>query len=103
RRRHTRSKRDWSSDVCSSDLGGITVRRRVNGQTVGRLHLKQADLLVRGTHKYGQDGGSDRLIGRIAYRRLKVNLPLQVILLKVRSEERRVGKECRRRETTARE
>src|SRR5207249_11022806 len=24
RRRHTRSKRDWSSDVCSSDLGGET-------------------------------------------------------------------------------
>src|SRR5207249_8478731 len=23
RRRHTRSKRDWSSDVCSSDLGGL--------------------------------------------------------------------------------
>src|SRR5699024_12193627 len=23
RRRHTRSKRDWSSDVCSSDLGAI--------------------------------------------------------------------------------
>src|SRR5699024_11736122 len=26
RRRHTRSKRDWSSDVCSSDLGGVSVR-----------------------------------------------------------------------------
>src|SRR5207249_693818 len=25
RRRHTRSKRDWSSDVCSSDLDGIVV------------------------------------------------------------------------------
>src|SRR5699024_11621996 len=25
RRRHTRSKRDWSSDVCSSDLGGGAV------------------------------------------------------------------------------
>src|SRR6266536_1540012 len=25
RRRHTRSTRDWSSDVCSSDLGGGTV------------------------------------------------------------------------------
>src|SRR6266513_4395741 len=25
RRRHTRSKRDWSSDVCSSDLGGFAV------------------------------------------------------------------------------
>src|SRR5699024_11756047 len=24
RRRHTRSKRDWSSDVCSSDLGGCS-------------------------------------------------------------------------------
>src|SRR5699024_10070852 len=27
RRRHTRSKRDWSSDVCSSDLGDIIVVR----------------------------------------------------------------------------
>src|SRR5699024_8409427 len=25
RRRHTRSKRDWSSDVCSSDLGALFV------------------------------------------------------------------------------
>src|SRR5699024_11451083 len=25
RRRHTRSKRDWSSDVCSSDLLGFTL------------------------------------------------------------------------------
>src|SRR5699024_12016454 len=26
RRRHTRSKRDWSSDVCSSDLGSTSFR-----------------------------------------------------------------------------
>src|SRR5699024_12143900 len=26
RRRHTRSKRDWSSDVCSSDLVSITIQ-----------------------------------------------------------------------------
>src|SRR5699024_11351901 len=25
RRRHTRSKRDWSSDVCSSDLNGAQI------------------------------------------------------------------------------
>src|SRR5207249_8913313 len=25
RRRHTRSKRDWSSDVCSSDLGKMVI------------------------------------------------------------------------------
>src|SRR2546422_3178192 len=28
RRRHTRCSRDWSSDVCSSDLEGVRVRRR---------------------------------------------------------------------------
>src|SRR5699024_11609721 len=28
RRRHTRSKRDWSSDVCSSDLPKSSYRRR---------------------------------------------------------------------------
>src|SRR2546421_6476965 len=27
RRRHTRSDRDWSSDVCSSDLGGYPMTR----------------------------------------------------------------------------
>src|SRR5699024_11407051 len=27
RRRHTRSKRDWSSDVCSSDLWGVLADR----------------------------------------------------------------------------
>src|SRR5207249_9413549 len=31
RRRHTRSKRDWSSDVCSSDLA---IRRAPDGVTV---------------------------------------------------------------------
>src|SRR5699024_12875558 len=29
RRRHTRSKRDWSSDVCSSDLGKTTTIRSI--------------------------------------------------------------------------
>src|SRR5207249_6170541 len=32
RRRHTRSKRDWSSDVCSSDLG--LKKKRVRGGTL---------------------------------------------------------------------
>src|SRR2546428_5099298 len=30
RRRHTRSDRDWSSDVCSSDLLGKTLRQRLD-------------------------------------------------------------------------
>src|SRR6266513_4047119 len=38
RRRHTRSKRDWSSDVCSSDLG------RVRGRTLTLAELNRATL-----------------------------------------------------------
>src|SRR5699024_3931905 len=39
RRRHTRSKRDWSSDVCSSDLPYVLfIRRMVILAIVGALH-----------------------------------------------------------------
>src|SRR5207249_8551604 len=40
RRRHTRSKRDWSSDVCSSDLGQSVqyVRRDLRSQVRIGLH-----------------------------------------------------------------
>src|SRR5437868_11903731 len=60
RRRHTRSKRDWSSDVCSSDLV-----RRLENPVPGRRGLLPG---------IGPDTGSP-----------------------ARSEERRVGKECRSR------
>src|SRR5699024_94594 len=36
RRRHTRSKRDWSSDVCSSDLQSLTHLRDL--RSVGNIH-----------------------------------------------------------------
>src|SRR5699024_11305557 len=39
RRRHTRSKRDWSSDVCSSDLG----------RTLGRAGAHTGTALVTGS------------------------------------------------------
>src|SRR5699024_11557909 len=32
RRRHTRSKRDWSSDVCSSDLAYVDLRHMIAGK-----------------------------------------------------------------------
>src|SRR5437870_11838803 len=64
RRRHTRWPRDWSSDVCSSDL---------SAQGQAQAHRRAGD------ERYGGDrrhvGGAG---GRAA-----------------RSEERRVGKECR--------
>src|SRR5437868_14491447 len=69
RRRHTRSKRDWSSDVCSSDLGGIRVER---------------------------GSGSDRPLQE-AERSLEAGE-----LVALRSEERRVGKECTTRRAASR-
>src|SRR5207249_9326070 len=61
RRRHTRSKRDWSSDVCSSDLDA----ELRHGEQPGG-DLAQAS------------SGRDETAAR-----------------EDRSEERRVGKECR--------
>src|SRR5690606_40104305 len=56
RRRHTRFSRDWSSDVCSSDLSRIPaahtvrpgvpaawIRRRRRAATAGSLSLEGAD------------------------------------------------------------
>src|SRR6266704_3683578 len=41
RRRHTRSKRDWSSDVCSSDLVGKLLRRPAGLLDIGE-HIERA-------------------------------------------------------------
>src|SRR5271167_2969211 len=40
RRRHTRSKRDWSSDVCSSDLGGNALTQVLKGEARYDLTLR---------------------------------------------------------------
>src|SRR5437868_11831151 len=71
RRRHTRSKRDWSSDVCSSDL------EKGYYFTVLVFGLYAAISL--------QKSVRDRAEG------------VPVTGIYYRSEERRVGKECRSR------
>src|SRR5699024_11747509 len=43
RRRHTRSKRDWSSDVCSSDLLGVVPMR--DGKLQGKNVFNRQELL----------------------------------------------------------
>src|SRR5690606_39644233 len=67
RRRHTRFSRDWSSDVCSSDLGGLF-----------------------GVQNPQQGGGGFSFGGVSTFGA-------------GRSEERRVGKECRVRGSQWRE
>src|SRR5207249_8047285 len=43
RRRHTRSKRDWSSDVCSSDLSAVALVVLVAGCAVPNAGLYESD------------------------------------------------------------
>src|SRR5690606_40177339 len=41
RRRHTRFSRDWSSDVCSSDLEGITVPDGMAIDCLGNIYVTE--------------------------------------------------------------
>src|SRR5687768_18220311 len=68
RRRHTRCSRDWSSDVCSSDLSEAQAPNAFEIVTMGPAQPARARI------------GSEAQVADI-----------------LRSEERRVGKECRSR------
>src|SRR3712207_7961905 len=87
RRRHTRYWRDWSSDVCSSDL----VRHRLPGQE---------DVLDQ-QHQPPDEGTSDQSSHHAECPRpcslVTDELIDGTIVSNGRSEERRVGKECRSR------
>src|SRR5256886_11541126 len=85
RRRHTRFDCDWSSDVCSSDLHlandtsfGVGFAPFSELETV----VLQTELLINGALKKDlKEVGQD----------------IKVMGVRHRSEERRVGKECRSR------
>src|SRR2546422_6335341 len=87
RRRHTRCSRDWSSDVCSSDLNVMNSPARLyhNGDVIRECFQKLGRWIV---SCHAKD--------------LKWETEYQVCFREVipgrgRSEERRVGKECRSR------
>src|SRR5204863_1319546 len=91
RRRHTRSLRDWSSDVCSSDL--------IAGRS---FTLKLPSIILRSEIEAGLMDGSFSVkdLPAIWADKVRLYLGLDVptdTLGVLRSEERRVGKECRAR------
>src|SRR5260221_6377369 len=88
RRRHTRSLCDWSSDVCSSDLVTPAQHKR-------SIEL-QRKLLTTPANKSARDR---RNAHRRQLREAKsiAKKSAQLARQDARSEERRVGKECRSR------
>src|SRR5256884_4884982 len=86
RRRHTRCSRDWSSDVCSSDLVAVLPTRNVPAavkeltRCVEQLGFVGAELPTNSQGRYPGEPYFHPLYEEAQ-----------------RSEERRVGKECRSR------
>src|SRR5690606_39586264 len=81
RRRHTRFSRDWSSDVCSSDLAAGAQRGLLPETKTKEMPMKlQTCLLV-----------VLAMVSNVAGAQEKPEV------INLRSEERRVGKECRSR------
>src|SRR3712207_6935556 len=86
RRRHTRYWRDWSSDVCSSDLG-MSERDLID---------QLGTIAKSGTQAFmdqATDKNDVRLIGQFGVGFYSAF----IVSSRVRSEERRVGKEGRSR------
>src|SRR5690606_40047428 len=93
RRRHTRFSRDWSSDVCSSDLDRDDAGPNNNWMDPAEAHAK-VDALFDGAMR-------GRTLYVVPYCMGPIDSPFSRCGVEitdspyVRSEERRVGKECR--------
>src|SRR5256885_5393724 len=88
RRRHTRLQGDWSSDVCSSDLVPIFHSRDlVNWTPIGHVLTRASQLDLGGVYSSGG----------IYAPTLRHHAGRFYMITTLRSEERRVGKECRSR------
>src|SRR5690606_41198838 len=100
-RRHTRFSRDWSSDVCSSDLGTEPSPEmevfHQNPDMFARFILDQGKFLMRITQTKKESGMLKKCVftARATY-----NVSERKIQISNRSEERRGGKENRARWST---
>src|SRR5690606_40420162 len=91
RRRHTRFSRDWSSDVCSSDLGSLGLKFDALLSTVD-VALQVVLALACGLQRFDDGLGLD--VSAIGERGDHFAVAERA-LCGSRSEERRVGKEGR--------
>src|SRR5690606_40501305 len=93
RRRHTRFSRDWSSDVCSSDLRAVdSLGNPVSDGTEIFFTTDTSSGIVGGGE--GAQGSAKTIKGEASV--LLATDPSKAgVHTVIRSEERRVGKECR--------
>src|SRR5207249_9663095 len=95
RRRHTRSKRDWSSDVCSSDLLSIPEYHPI--PTDFAIFIARPEMMALAHLLEHPVIGTQTMSTKIGGQILKRSNKDLGRVLAIRSEERRVGKECRAR------
>src|SRR5690606_40725889 len=92
RRRHTRFSRDWSSDVCSSDLRFRFYSTVLNGVP------EQQERWERAVSRVGALNGLGEALGQLYVERYfpaSSKRQMEELVENLRSEERRVGKEGR--------
>src|SRR3712207_9484335 len=88
RRRHTRYWRDWSSDVCSSDLYSSRLAASVWADRASTPVVPAASRVT---------SSRPNATGRLRRTEPADRPGLVAVIAQGRSEERRVGKECRSR------
>src|SRR5207253_6399358 len=99
RRRHTRWPRDWSSDVCSSDLTAVDGTNAVVPTYIGTVHITTSDARA----KLPGDATLARGVGSFTVTFNTTGsqtINASDTVGEARSEERRVGKEWRGRRAT---
>src|SRR5690606_39603847 len=95
-RRHTSFSRDWSSDVCSSDLG-LVMAEMTNVSAEGRISPG-----CTGLYRDEHVAAWRRITGFVHdHSQAKIGIQLGHAGRKARSEERRAGKECESQSTSA--
>src|SRR5207253_5382322 len=95
-RRHTRWPRDWSSDVCSSDLPQETSEgRREMAFVVPKLGNAMSDQRILRIEADAESAQRDDPRSCSGWQLDDGAAPAPEAGVPARSEERRVGKECR--------
>src|SRR5437660_2943356 len=96
RRRHTRWPRDWSSDVCSSDLNIFKLKLEYF-RPLGNPNKFLQGLLQHFNRLKDEDISPIQYLEWVQGKSKKLKVESEEEIEEQRSEERRVGKECRYR------